>query len=325
MTWPQPASPLYSSVRVYNSTTPSISITDLPTLRGYFSGTSYVELPNLRELPPFGIKSSYNSYDTFGERFGNTVLTQRDPPQWRLSCNYIPSLWAEGSFLRSAMANSDLKLMQIFLNAEGPRRNLLKYSEDLTNSVWTVASTITADATVAPDGTTTADLITVASAAANRKTQTITNWPSTVATFSYFAKSSGTATNTRLLIYNNTTTTSLGSLGPLITAGEDFGNGWYRHKLTVTTGITPGDTITAYIYGNNSNVVGTGHYAWGAQLEPSTVATAYQKVTSDLASAVCWYSFGFFTPGVIQAPLNDAATISLNWQSVTDFIGPDAL
>lgn len=177
------------------------------------------------------------------------------------------------------------------------KRNLLRYSQDFTNATWrsgvpggTVIAN-TAD-TTAPDGTSTA---TKASATAVSfggifaRSNAYTYLSNTTYTFSVYAKagttsyvglrsSGGSASGTDLYCYYNLSTGSATSITPasgtvVLVNSTNAGNGWWRCRLTYTTGasipssitdiaITSSTGATAVTPSSTSNI-----YVWGAQLE----------------------------------------------------------
>lgn len=173
----------------------------------------------------------------------------------------------------------------------GYTTNLLTYSEQFNNSIWTKSNiTVLSNATAAPDKTMTADLCTVTSAAAANFFQTKPA-TSTIMTFSIYVKA-GTATAAYFGIYNNTTgldtaAAYLTFATGVLTVSSGSGtvtalpNGWFRVSLSNTAGITVGNSLNVYpgvaggIYPNGSN-----WYAWGAQLESGSEASDYIRNTS---------------------------------------------
>jgi hypothetical protein len=164
--------------------------------------------------------------------------------------------------------------------------NLLTFSEQFDNAAWLKNNaTVTANATVAPDGTLTADkLIATAVTSAHFLRRDITT--ATQATFSTYAKAAeetsvfiGNATGSSGCLFNletgvaTPTPSSTGTITPV-------GNGWFRCSVTRlvwadwqyislrsnTTSPYPGDGTS-------------GLFIWGAQLELGSTATTYNSTT----------------------------------------------
>jgi len=202
---------------------------------------------------------------------------------------------------------------------DGGRRNLLTFSEQFDNAVWTkFQATISPNATTAPDGTLTADSI-VDTAVEQEHNCYQSTQTTTTASFSVYAKQNGrsvialraySASNEfytavfdlsggTISLQNETGTTFSGVSAAISSAGS----GWYRCSITYTrssgatfhvidlaTNTTPtlGSAGSQVYLGN-----GTGVFIWGAQLETGSSATAYQKVglTSDVTESGkrdCW-------------------------------------
>lgn len=134
---------------------------------------------------------------------------------------------------------------------------------------WGAAATLTPAATEGPSGKLDATLIQAETSDLNRKTLGISSWPATQALFSVSVKPHSITRGCRLLIYNNTTATTLINQGftlEQMQEGVPEANGFYRISTFADTGITVGDNITVYIYANDANEIGEGHYFWGAQV-----------------------------------------------------------
>jgi hypothetical protein len=171
---------------------------------------------------------------------------------------------------------------------EKVRTNLILQSEDFTNVAWAVnaAPTITANTTVAPNGTTTAD--TIASTASSSGAYQVPTVVSGVEySFSVYVKNITSATNVQIgcdlgpvngfLNFNAVTgaitTTAAGITGSSVT---NVGNGWYRVSGTY---IATGTTNTFIVFGQS----GMTFAVWGAQLETG-VTTDYIATTSAAVS-----------------------------------------
>jgi hypothetical protein len=180
------------------------------------------------------------------------------------------------------------------------RRNLLTWSEQFDNAAWTkLASTITANADVAPDGTTTADkIVETATTASHGIFQNVTVMAGAPYTFSVYAKAaergfcqvryensgSTQAFSANVNLSTGTfTTTSFGTPTGTAVVVTNVGSGWYRIALTANAGDT---TFRCAVFlqavqGTNSYAGdGTsGALAWGCMLNPGTVAESYQRIT----------------------------------------------
>ena len=174
---------------------------------------------------------------------------------------------------------------------EEQRTNLLTYSEQFDNAAWQKTNaTVTANSTTAPDGTATADTAAATTAAATALLQQVAAVASTSAAYSiYIKRGSGDTDANKFLVRNVTTLTNLlevsvnyatgaityvtGSSGASIVA---VGNGWWRLTLTVTSGLTSGNTVNVYpCFTGGSETASEFAYIWGAQLEAGAFATSY--------------------------------------------------
>ena len=174
-------------------------------------------------------------------------------------------------------------------------RNLLSYTEDFTNGIWNkYSSTITANATTAPNGTLTADLF-YASAAGDPKYVQLVS-PITISagsiTQSIYAKYNGIPylymdlyEGADYFVWFNIQNGTVGTIqsGSGITASiQDVGNGWYRCIATRTFSGTT--NYASYRMSNADNSIvatqsGTnGIYIWGAQVEQGSTASTYQPI-----------------------------------------------
>jgi hypothetical protein len=177
-----------------------------------------------------------------------------------------------------------------------PTTNLYPYSEQVNQ--WSNNScTVTANATVAPDGTTTADFL-KADGTANYHTvyQIISTTSGLTYTFSCYVQPAGGFngnTNTFFMQTNDGSwkniTFNLTNLTYSTNAGSGFvqqlQGGWYRVGWTVT--IATGGSLYWYIYPTSSpsaETLGGGYYIWGAQLEQKDHATQYLQTPSNTSA-----------------------------------------
>lgn len=161
--------------------------------------------------------------------------------------------------------------------------NLLTYSQDFSNAVWTKTNaTITTGANIAPDGTQTASkLIESTSTGGHNVSNLVTVISATNYTSSIYAKASERG---YILMFDNNlgvgkyfnlfTGTILGNFGagPASATITPVGNGWYRCTITNTTTSTNQTGVNVYISTDGSSISYTGNgysgvYLWGAQLE----------------------------------------------------------
>jgi hypothetical protein len=176
---------------------------------------------------------------------------------------------------------------------EESRTNLLLYSATFSNAAWTLTNaTLTAAATIAPDGTQTAfNLVSNTSTGLQAIAQTVTKAASALAytstihfkanqyTYSWLQISDG-AGNGAIVYFNLTTgaiSTAVAGIGTAFTAlsattPTSIGNGWYRCNITGTSN-TATSLVTQFgssTNGTSNSVVGNGYsgvFIWGAQAE----------------------------------------------------------
>lgn len=193
----------------------------------------------------------------------------------------------------------------------GTSGNLIANSEDITGTGWVLGNADTgrtADATAAPDLSTTADKLTEATVTSIShfiSAPSVTLDPNVIATFSVFLKSSErTFGRLQFLCKDGTTavvTVNLTSGLVESSSGANFvdarsvsyGAGWWRVSITANmgTGATaPRGRIvtmldaTTQIY---AGTVGSGIFVWGAQTELKASPGIYTKTTT-AASAPAW-------------------------------------
>ena len=169
--------------------------------------------------------------------------------------------------------------------------NLFLHSQEFDNAAWSKANTtVTANNTAAPDGTTTAELV-VGTGAADTLSRSVTVESGAVVTLSMFIKYSNMDW-VRLTILNGANEirawfdVNNGTLGTVNTAGtgtsaagsiQNIGNGWYRCILSGAIPATTSYTIvnaTASADASFTRVTNGERYLWGAQLEQRDAVTA---------------------------------------------------
>ena len=175
--------------------------------------------------------------------------------------------------------------------------NLLQYSQEFDNAWWSkYQATITANATIAPDGTTSAESITNnLSAVASVYKTGITNFGTNTiscyfkkGTYNYvFLELGGNSYN--FCSFNIATGTVEVISGFSNVTIEDAGNGWYRCYATASDSAS---TITAGFGTAGSPTAGDVTYIWGAQLVEGSVAKDYQKTETRLNIPRLDYSNG---------------------------------
>jgi hypothetical protein len=183
---------------------------------------------------------------------------------------------------------------------EKVRTNLVLQSETFDNASWVKTQdgqvTITANAAVAPNGTTTAEKMIPSAIAGFHCVQQVVTLSAGEASVSVYAKA---VENSFLQIFDaltvefvnfNLTTGAVGSSSVYVGSIEDAGNGWYRCKATkvVPSGnFTPRIAVVTSataVRGESFTGNGTdGLLIWGAQAETG-VATDYIATTTAAVS-----------------------------------------
>jgi hypothetical protein len=271
-------------------------------------------------------------------------VTAYTPTTTQPITNYIPQLLTaaagQARFDHNPITGESLGLL-----VEEQRTNLVLRSEEFDNASWEkVATSITANTIVAPDGTLTGDKLTENTANSDHFAQQIFSFTSgTVYTASVYVKAAE-RTIVRFGAANTTTyaaasffdvstgtvvSTSLGSA--TITS---VGNGWYRLTVTGTAGATSATNVRISLVstGTTTSYTGDGYsgiYIWGAQLEVGAFPTSYiptvaSSVTRNADAATMtgvnfssWYRAdeGSVYCEVVSAPIN---TIAQRYLTISD-------
>jgi hypothetical protein len=229
----------------------------------------------------------------------NDLLTYTSPSaKWIRGAN---GLLTSGTTLRTEY---DAAGAPLGLRHEGARTNLARYSQAFDDGTWIALSAqtgATADVVTAPDGTTTADKLTVATASTSSfgKYQIISVASSSTNTFSVFIKPSeyiwvAVAINDSGGDHGTWVNASTGALGTtfgtLVSKSiEAFSNGWYRVSITRTAPATSAVPYVAFSNGDKGSgdgrgtfagTLGQGVYVWGGQLESGATVSSYMPTTS---------------------------------------------
>jgi len=173
---------------------------------------------------------------------------------------------------------------------ERGRVNLLKYTEEVDNGAWTLAgTTVTPNATIAPDGTTTADKVIADTGLSQHRVDQTSTSTSGVQTLSAYVKNAGYGfVWMRIGSVGGVVNIANGVTGFISTGvtvqSQDVGNGWRRVAITTSAGANEIARINMMPTSATADYSGDGSsgiYIWGAQLEVANEATGYQKVVDD--------------------------------------------
>ncbi len=172
---------------------------------------------------------------------------------------------------------------------EKVRTNILTNSQAFDLFPTNAGGTVNANATTAPDGTTTADRLNMTSTGSSGLYQVMTVVSGVEYSQSIYIKNDSNATNIRLgsdsspstaFVDYNAVTGTIVATGGAITQSSvtDAGNGWKRISLTYNSTGTTNSFIVYNISGSAGSV-----FLWGGQVETG-VTTAYIATTSAAVS-----------------------------------------
>jgi len=214
---------------------------------------------------------------------------------------------------------------------EESRTNLLTYSEDFDDAVWTKSiTTISSNAVTAPDGTLTADkLIPSTGSGTKYIAKIITISASTYYTISLFVKSGDfnymwlggeSSIWGTIIAYFDLANLTIISTGPDAIDAKitPHKNGWARIELTVLSDADGGTgsaiTLGPSNSGTSQTVTGdgtSGIYIWGAQLEQGSFPTSYIPSTQTFTSRASSATY-IDSDGLIATATTDVARMSYN-------------
>ena len=249
------------------------------------------------------------SLDFSSGSFSGATLTRASTGTYVDSSGYVASAATDVARLTHNSSGSRLGLL-----VEGSRTNLFQYSEDFGNAYWSKSqasvydSSVTTNTVTAPDNTTTADTWDEGTQALPHPIldNSVVVTSGVTYTFTIFAKANtatviqlggrGTPFGSNEWANFDLSNGVLGSVGSSVTGSDatitNFGNGWYRCKLTMTA--IAGGTGSAFIGFCNNDTAATRFmsytgtsktmYIWGAQLEADSTASSYIQTTTGSAA-----------------------------------------
>lgn len=191
-----------------------------------------------------------------------------------MSLGHSPSVVTNGLVLYTDMSNTQKSWKG------APTTNLLTYSQDFNNSIWTTSappSTITSNYAIAPDGTNTATRLLYQDGVNCRVFQTITSTVGQTYTFSVWIKSNtGSSQVVQLYLRQAGFGTTYANVNPTATTE------WQRFSISLTIPVGATDIMTL-VY--KSGASGSWDIQmWGAQYELSSFATPYIPTTTATGS-----------------------------------------
>jgi len=217
--------------------------------------------------------------------------------------NYIP-VASTTNFSTSVVA--EIETTNEVVSFTDISENNFQQSQTFDNGYWQkLRSTVTADATTAPDGTTTAEKLTQQSGqtsvgkiqvsggglpVTNTKTYTI-SIHAKKGTTDFIAISENLIRGSSNTAWFNLNTGAVGAVSPssgsnITRAISDLGNGWYRCSITGTADATRTGQVGYLVCQSDGSSICTSNtddiYVWGAQFEEASTASTYLPTTSSV-------------------------------------------
>ena len=193
-------------------------------------------------------------------------------------------------------ASGELRRTDKGVLIEGARTNLCLRSQEFDNASWTkVTASVTANATTAPDGTATADLLTDdATAGVTHRTSRNFTFSAIQYMLSVYAKPNGrtwlglrTPSGT-ISSFNLSGAGAVGALNHTSSGIQALANGWYRCWIVWTAGAASSafgfDLQSADNTSTYNGDGASGIYLWGAQLEAASFPSSYIPTTTASAT-----------------------------------------
>lgn len=234
---------------------------------------------NNAHVDPFYWDPTWISTTASGEQFGTGDGARS---QWRLSKSGI---YVSRDIILDSITREDWQGV-VDLSPMN-RTNRLRASQEFDNVVWgksgTGGSSVTANATTAPDGTTTADKFIPGAVAGTHYLYQNCNYSALTYVISAFAKAAEYST-VRLFAFGsgvgvlaNLSTGSVSVAGgsPTAYGAIPIGNGWYRVWMTAMAPSTGTNAIQIYSGDNTAGDGTSGIYVWGAQMELGAAVGGY--------------------------------------------------
>jgi hypothetical protein len=219
----------------------------------------------------------------------------------RASTQYVPN--ADGSLL--LVGSATLAISNAYLEIEPAATNILPQSQGIGTAPWVRANTtITAAATAAPDGTSTAQLATTNATSGATMTNTVSGITATTPqTVDFYFKAGSGNGFVAAIVYTPTSVngvrewfnTSTGVVSGQVVLGlatgvsatsEAIANGWFRGIINVTPN---GSDTTLRVELDQSNASGSygtvnggGINFWGVEIKPSL--SSYVPTTASSAT-----------------------------------------